>query len=502
MEQVMGKNVVIAGWGQITQAKDQMSRLLDPLGLMVEASRQAAESTRITGVLRNVDAVFSVKVMSEYYPCAAARLADALGAAPRLTLTSAIGGNSPQSLINKAAGMIARGELNSVLIAGGETYCPRGEKPDKTGSLLFKGLEGGHESEDMIGASDLEKRHGIYLPVHGFPLFETALWGASGLPIETYLQGVGAMWSRFSDVAATNPHSWTRAPRSMEEIITPGPANRRVAFPYTKYMTSLVSVDMAAAVLLMSGDRAGQTRPGNGRPVYFLAGADTRDRQRFMADKTGFTTSPALSACIGKVFRRSGLSADDIQCFDIYSCFPCSVTIARQALGLKDGDKRPLTLTGGLGFFGGPGNNYSLHASATMAEAISRGDFDTGMITSLGWFMHKHSAGIFSAVPGDTGLSHFDLEDEADPPAGNAPEIAGDQADGIGTVETYTILFSRDGNPSLGILYGKTSEGLRFIAQTAPDPHIFAELTRSCRIGDRVRLRHNPKTNLNMAEFI
>jgi len=498
----MGNNVVIAGWGQITQAKSQKDRLLDPVGLMVEASRRAAENTMLSHVLQDVDAVFSVKVMSDYCPSAAAQLADALGAAPRLTLTSSIGGNSPQSLINKAAGMIARGELDSVLIAGGETYCPRKERPDKAGSLLFKGLEDGHESEDMIGASDLEKRHGIYLPVHGFPLFETALWGASGMPIETYLKRIGKMWSRFSSVAAAHPDSWTRAPRSAEEIITPGPANRRVAFPYTKYMTSLISVDMAAAVLLMSEDKARRTCPKKRRPVYFLAGADARDRQRFMADKTSFTTSPALSACIRKLFQRAGLSADDIQCFDLYSCFPCSVTIARNALGLEDSDGRPLTVTGGLGFFGGPGNNYSLHAAAAMAEAISHGIFDTGMITSLGWFMHKHSAGIFSAIPRETGLRHFDLEDQAGPPAGNAPEITLDQVVGTGRVETYTVLFSRDGSPSLAVLYGKTPEGLRFIAQVAPEPNTFSELTRRCRIGDTVRLRYNAKTNLNIAEFI
>ncbi|MBI5589638.1 MAG: hypothetical protein HY881_04050 [Deltaproteobacteria bacterium] len=498
----MGNNVVIAGWGQITQAKDQTDRLLDPLGLMVEASGRAAEKTKLSTVLRNVDAVFSVKVMSEYYPSASERLADALGAAPRLTLTSSIGGNSPQSLINKAAGMIARGELESVLIAGGETYCPRNKHRDKTGSLLFKGLEGGHESEDMIGASDLEKRHGIHLPVHGFPLFETALWAESGLPIETYLQGVGRMWSRFSSVAASHPGSWTHTPRGVDEIITPGPANRRIAFPYTKYMTSLVSVDMAAALLLMSEDRAKRICPKTRRPVYFLAGADARDRQRFMADKTGFTTSPALSACVRKVFQRSGLLADDIQCFDLYSCFPCSVAIAKKTLGLKDSDERPLTVTGGLGFFGGPGNNYSLHAAASMAEAISRGAFDTGMITSLGWFMHKHSAGIFSAIPKDTGLNHFDLEDEANPLAGNAPEITLDQVHGTGIIETYTVLFARNGSPSLAVLYGKTPEGLRFVAQAMPEPGIFSELTRRCWVGETVRLRHHPKTNLNFAEFI
>jgi acetyl-CoA C-acetyltransferase len=138
---VMGNNVVIAGWGQMTQAKDQRDRLLDPLGLMVEASRRAAENSKLSHVLQGVDAVFSVKVMSDYYPSAAAQLADALGAAPRLTLTSAIGGNSPQSLINKAAGMIARGEQDSVLIAGGKTYCPRTKKgPIKQAACCSKVL--------------------------------------------------------------------------------------------------------------------------------------------------------------------------------------------------------------------------------------------------------------------------------------------------------------------------------------------------------------------------
>jgi acetyl-CoA C-acetyltransferase len=118
---------------------------------------------------------------------------------------------------------------------------------------------------------------------------------------------------------------------------------------------------------------------------------------------------------------RSRRSLDDIQCFDFYSCFPCSLSVARRMLEIKDDDPRPLTVTGGLGFFGGPGNNYSLHAVATLADIISGGENDHGLITSLGWFLHKHAVGVYSAFPAETDPSYHDLADEKDCLAGRAP---------------------------------------------------------------------------------
>ena len=495
-------NVVVAAWGQITQDKNRTEHLLDPLGLMVAASQKVIDQTDRPDAIRSVDAVFAVKVMSAPCDPAAERLARLLGITPRLALTSTIGGNSPQRLINKAAGMIARGELESVLVAGAETYYPRGGEPGEIDSLLFKGLSDGPETDDMIGATAVEQRHGILLPIHGFPLFETAMWAESGLDLDTYRHRVGAMWSSFSRVAADHPNAWTRIPRSTEEIITPSLANRWVAFPYTKFMTSLVSVDMGAAVLLMSAKKAESFRIAGRRPVYVVAGADVMDRQRFMIEKSDFTRSPALEAVVRKALRRSGMDASEIQCFDFYSCFPCAIAMARRALKLSETDNRPLTLTGGLGFFGGPGNNYSLHAVATLTEAISTGIHENGMITSLGWFMHKHSAGIYSAHPGKTALGTFDLEDDREPLVGSEPEKATDSVEGLGTVETYTVLYAREGTPVSAVIYGRTSDGLRFVARGAPEPDTFHDLTARCRVGDTVRLRNDRRTTLNLAELV
>ncbi len=496
----MKRRVVIAGWGQVTQGKEQKDSLLDPLGLMGKAVRQAAEAAGGIDLLRRLDAVMVVRVLSRHYPDAAAELSRDIGAAPRLKRVSGIGGSSPQVLINQAAGMIARGELDSVLIAGGEAYYPRSEADVPEGNALFKGLSGGHQREDMIGSTDSEARHGVSLPVHGFPLFEVAFWGESGLELPAYLARVGDRWAGFSRAAAGHPNAWTRKPLTAQEIVTPSRDNRRVAFPYTKFMNSLVTVDMGAAVLLMSEDQARRMRPKAKRPVFFRGGAYTEDRQRFLIQKSSFVSSPPLREAVSRALQRANLTLDEVECFDLYSCFPCSVNMACRMLGLE-ADPRPLTLTGGLGFFGGPGNNYSLHAVATLAEKIAAGERETGLVTGLGWFMHKHSAGIYAAEPGPGALGSHDLQDEKNPFAGEAPVEEAGKAAGKGVVETYTVFYSRNGRPASAVIYGRTEQGLRFVAREAPDPGVFELLAGECQVGRRVRLRHDAERGLNFAEF-
>ena len=499
----MNRNVVIAGWGQIKQPKEQTEHLLDPVGLMADASKKAAETAGAPDLLTKLDGIMVVRVMSHSVPKAAEQLADKLNASPKLTVVSSIGGNSPQLFVNKAAGMIARGELDSVLIAGGEVYYPRENKKKKSDSMLFKGLTGVNARDDMIGVTIDELQHGIYLPVHGFPLYETALWAKSGLGLEPYLkQHAGKIWSRFSQTAAENPDAWIRSPRSAEEIISDHPENRMIAFPYRKFMTSLISVDLGAAVILMSEKKSRQYRQKNRQPVYFLGGAYTEDRQPYLIQKTSFTTSPSLKTAVQRALIRSTLSLEDLDCFDIYSCFPCSVTIGRKMIGIPENDPRPQTLTGGLGFFGGPGNNYSLHAIATMAESLSKGVYSSGMITSLGWFLHKHAVGIYSTNAKDTGLAHHDLADENDFLVGDEPLGVDSEASGKGIIETYTIIHAKDGSPAYAVIYGKTESNNRFIAQTHNNPDIYAALSSDNQVGKTVQLSFDKKRNKNFAELL
>jgi acetyl-CoA C-acetyltransferase len=497
----MEQKVVVAGWGQITQPKELDGKAKDPMGLMTEASKRAAQSMASKDILSNLDGIMVVRTVSCHYKSPAKQLANKIGATPKFTNVSGIGGNSPQTLINIAGGMIARNELDSILVAGAEAYVQRDTGSKRVESALFRGIPEDYPGDDLIGSTPLENAHGIEHPMHGFPLFETALWAKSGLDLQSYLMRIGEMWSKFSKTASQNPYAWSKLVRTAEEIITIGPSNRPVAFPYTKYMNSFVTVDQGAAVILMSENAAKKHSQKNRQKVYFLGGGYAEDSQRFMIEKSDFTSSPPLKAAVDKALTRSCIPLEKIDCFDLYSCFPCAVSIAKKMVGISDDDPRSLTLTGGLGFFGGPGNNYNLHGIATLAQKISLGEKSNGLVTALGWFMHKHAAGVYSSEPFGGEFKDYDLQDQKNSLAGFDPVKIKNQITGKGTIETYTIIYSMDQTPSYAVIYGKTHDNFRFIARTQNHPDIFKELASKNMVGENVNIRFDRSVNMNIADL-
>jgi len=496
----MNTHVVVAGWGQVTQPK-QAQDPKDPLGLMVAAAKKAGQKLADPGLLSRLDGILVVRPLSAHYPDAPNRVAKSLGAHPAFTHISLIGGNSPQTLINQAGAMIAQNKLERVLVVGAESYVRRNSAGKRPDSALLQGIPEDYAGDDAIGSTPLENRHGIQHPMQGFALFETALWHASGLDLQAYLEKIGNMWSHFSQVAATHPYAWTKTRRTAREIITPAADNRPIAFPYTKFMNAFITVDLAAAVILMSEKAARACRKKELQTVYFLGGGYARDRQRFMVEKSDFTASPPLKAAVDKALDRAGLDLDQMDCFDFYSCFPCAVSIAKKMTGILDTDPRPLTITGGLGFFGGPGNNYNLHAVATLAENIATQTCRTGLVTALGWFMHKHAAGIYSSLRPTKSLAAMDRADERHHLTGPAPVPVDETSEGNGIIETYTIVYHQDHTPAYGVVYGRTQEGLRFVANTVQDADVFAALAGSDMVGKTVRLKHNAAKGITTAIF-
>lgn len=497
----MENKVVVAGWGQVTQPKELSGPASDPMGLMAEAAVRCAQTAGTPSMLKDLDGIMVVKIVSRHYASPAEQLAEKISASPRLTYVSPIGGNSPQMLVNMAAGKIARGELDAVLIAGAETYVQRDKNDKKIKNALFKGVPEGYQGDDLIGSTSFENRHGIEHPLNGFPLFETALWAQSGLDLASYLKKIGAMWEKFSITASENPYAWSRSPKNAQEIVTPGKNNRMVCFPYTKFMNSFVTVDQGAAVILMSEEKAGKYKKKNRQPVYFSGGGFAQDRQRFMVEKSDFTLSPPLKDAVDKALTRSKIKLSEIECFDLYSCFPCAVSIAKKMIGIKDDDPRPLTLTGGLGFFGGPGNNYSLHSIATLAEQIAAGRRTNGLITALGWFMHKHAAGVYSSEPLNGDFQNFDLEDQKNPFSGAPPVKIQTQASGKGKIETYTVLYDRNNEPQRAVIYGRNTADDRFIAVIDDKPDIQALIGTKSRVGVSADIRFDPQKNINTARL-
>ena len=330
------------------------------------------------------------------------------------------------------------------------------------------------------------------MPAQVYPLFENALRAKRGLSLERHRQGMGKLFSRFTEVAAGNPYAWFPTRRSADEITTVAPTNRMVAFPYTKYLNAVLETDQAAGVLMMSTEAARRLGVPESRWIYWHGGANSEEEVWFASDRSSLATSPALRGAVGGALAQAGTALGEIAHFDFYSCFPVAVEMACEMLGLEEDDPRGFTFTGGLPYAGGPGSNYTLHSLATLAQKLRADVGATGLVTGNGWYLTKHSASVWSTAPPRAG-ARFDpgLPDVAP----NPPVEVAEHASGAGRVEAYTVLYERDGSPVRGIVLGRLDDGRRFIANTPNDRDFLEAFVSDEQVGCGGRLQQ--RDNLN-----
>lgn len=438
---------VIVGVGQVVQRADGIDDALEPLQLMVEAVRAAAADAK----LPQVPAADSVQVnhlLSWRYRDPARLLAEELGLAPRETVYTTAGGNTPQLMVNAAALDIQAGRADLVALAGGEAWRTRMRARRSDAVLTWRKLPEGTAPSRMLG-SEVAMSHpgelarGIAMPVQVYPMFESALRAAAGESFDEHQVKISELWAGFSAVASTNPYAWVQRAVSAEEIRTPGPANRMIGLPYPKYMNSNNDVDQAAAILMCSVERARALGVPEDRWVFPHAGVDTHDHY-FVSNRADFASTPAVRVGGRRVLELAGLGADDLAVVDLYSCFPAAVQAGAAALGL--GLDRQLTRTGGLSFAGGPWNNYIMHAIAATVADLREQPAEAGLVWANGGYLTKHSLGVYAARPPAGGFRHDSPQDEIDAlPQRELAEPA--DAAGPATVEAYTVMHDRDGNP-------------------------------------------------------
>jgi acetyl-CoA C-acetyltransferase len=492
---------ILIGAGQITQARDE-PRPADPLELMVQASQRALEhagtSARTSAQALPIDAVWVVNIFCWSYKNAPQALAERLGLQPRHTLYTAIGGNNPQRLVNRAARALAAGEVRAVLISGAEAVYSL--RRMSKGELLLdwpeaESPEGEEvEAEGPSGLSDLEGHYDLFLPVHMYPLFETALVAHRGLDADAHRRHLGALSARLAAVAAENPHAWSRDEfQGLDEaslaafLATPGPGNRWTAYPYSLRMNANLNVDQGAAVLMTTVGEARRRGIPPERWVYPQGGGELNEVWH-VSRRPHLHRSPALEGAVGLALGQAGVTAEALTAFDFYSCFPCAVEMARQAVGLPEEvgeDPRPLTLTGGLPYFGGPGNNYSLHAIAEAVERVRRNRDERVLVNALGWYLTKHAAGVYGGEPGagewsDPGLPQESArrQEAIDAEALPEPVAQVGRAEGEAemTVEAFVIRHDRSGLPERGTALGRLPGGERVWADFDLDPDGLAAL--------------------------
>jgi acetyl-CoA C-acetyltransferase len=484
----------LIGVGQRTWHPDDVGEAgaPEPLTMWEDVARQAGDDTGVGArVLEGLDSLDIVYCQTWQYDDPAGRLAERLGATPRRRFYSGIGGTTPQVLVQDTAARIQAGEADLALVCGAEAlatqrrYKRRGERYPYS----FKPPERRpYPWEAPFHPAELA--HEVMQAWLTFAIFDNARRAHRGTGLPAYRHELGEMLAPMTDIAAKNPHSWFPISRSTDEIIDATPDNRMVGYPYTKYMISIMDVDMAAAVLLASEETADTLGVPRDQRVYPRGWCYATD-PTYVAEHDQLFASPAMAAASDEALRVAGIGIDDIAHLDLYSCFASSLNLARDALGLGDDDARPLTVTGGLPYHGGAGSDYMTHSIATMAEVL-RGDPDSyGLVSGVGMHMTKHVYGVYSTVPGTLVPPDRDgVQQRLD--AAHPPRPIVDPVDGAATVAAYSVIHGRAGEPETGVLVCDVDDGRAYARLLDPSPLAAAEHDEL--VGRRVRVAPQPTT--------
>ena len=504
---------ILVGCGQITDTKSHPTGERSRVAFCAEAANLALEDTRARigghALGHEIDAVVVMEFFSDISPRFASpfgrsvnppiSVANRLHAHPRQALYSHSGGNMPQYMVNRFAEEIARGETDLALICGAELL--RSTQNARKAGLKLDWNEdpGGGEptriGDSRFGFSEEEARHDLRAAIHFYPLIENAIRAGFRRNVPDHMAAMGRLFERLAKVAKENPLATRRKGYSAHDLATISDDNRWICFPYPRLMNANAIIDQAAAVLLTSVEKAREWGIPEDRWVFLHGCADGTDTW-VVSERETLDTSPAIRGCTRVALDMAGRKLDDVAAFDLYSCFPSAVEVAMKELGLSDDDPRPISVTGGLPFFGGPGNNYVTHSIAEMMNVVRARPGSFGLVTANGMYLTKHSAGLYSTTPTDgpwrrEDPKHLQAELDRRPRRQVNP-----RPQGSGMIETYCVTYGKDA-PEKAYVIGRLDEsGDRFIATAGNDPALLNDMLNREQLGRRVIV--GPKDGRNV----
>jgi acetyl-CoA C-acetyltransferase len=477
------RHPIIVGIGQITHRPEVREDIPHPLHLAKIAVEACVEDSECQTILNHLDSVTVVNMFSYYYEDPAGLLCEMLQINPKIREYTAIGGNTPQWLVNRAADKIMNGEIQIALLAGAEAMA--GASPTKQDNWLQ--ITDEDSSPRMVGdtrwgSTPHEELHNARYPIQVYPLYENALRAKRGLTIEEHKKFLGDYCAEFSKVASANQYAWFRKERSGEEIGTVTAQNRMIGFPYTKFMNPIMKLNQAAALIVTDTEMAKKLSIPRDKWVYLHGGADAVDRW-FLSERKDYTSSPVIKEVASISLAMAEKTVDQIDLFDLYSCFPSATILQAMEIGLNMESLPPLTITGGLPYFGGPGNNYTMHAIAHAVERLRKNPEQTGYISALGWYFTKYSVGIYSGREPRQAWNrkgHEEMQKRLNDTQG--PELNMNPR-GAATVEAYTVMHDNSGNPEYAIIIARLKNGQRCWASTEQDHELLSAMENEEFIG-------------------
>src|ERR1700726_4012882 len=453
---------VIVGVGEIVDRPKETPGGLEPLTLLEQALRRAEEDAggKLLGEIASLDIV---NFLSWRYRDPEIALSERLGIKPEHAYYGPVGGESPIRYLHEAAQRIARGECSVAAVCGAEAQSTA-TKAERAG-LELPWTPFAHDVPEPKRGAAFQKpmavKLGVFRPITVYPFYEAATsahWGQT--PREAMAES-GRLWSTYSNVASQNPHAWLKRRFTSDEITTPTPDNRLIAWPYTKLMVANPTVNMGAAVLMTSLAKARAAGIAEDRLIHVWGGASAEEPRDYLI-RDQFYESHPQNAVLKAVMDLAGGDGKAFDAIELYSCFPCVPKMARRTLGLT-ADVQP-TVTGGLTFFGAPLNTYMTHAACAMVRKLRHGA-ELGLLYGQGGFVTKHHALVLSRQASPEPLAQdTSVQSEADRNKGPVPAFV-TEATGKGKVESFTVLYGRGGEVEHGVVMLRTAENARALAR-------------------------------------
>ncbi len=414
-------------------------------------------------------------------------VANRIDANPARAILEVVGGQGPQKLINELAAEIAAGRSEVALVFGSDAtstnrfFAHAENKPDFSEDVDGQLEDRGHGLDGLISRYTII--HGLVDAPTQYALLENARRAGTGLGPADYLRRMGELFAPFSEVAAGNPFAAAPVQRSVDELVTVTDSNRMISDPYPRLLVARDQVNQGAAALLMPVAAARRLGVPEENWVYLAGHADLAERR--MLDRPDLGHAPSAVQAVREALAVVGIAVDDVATFDLYSCFAVAVFNICDGLGIAPDDPRRLTLTGGLPFFGGAGNNYSMHAVAETVAAARSAPGQYGLVGANGGILSKYSVGVYTTTPTPWKADRSrELQAEID---AQPVEAVTENAVGRGTVETYTV--RRDNGRLTGIIIGRlAADNSRFLA-TTEDDDLIALLTEGEPLGRSVTVR-------------
>ncbi|SDT57292.1 crotonase/enoyl-CoA hydratase family protein [Actinoplanes derwentensis] len=475
---------VIVGVGQVSEHSTEAAGG-DPVSLAVRALRSAAQDAGSADLLSKADLAGYVASVSWQYQDGAALIAEAVGARPDRTVqTTIFGGDGSLRLLNDVAAEIAAGRAGIALVGGAEAASTAAAAERAKQPLDWPVQDDGAEPTRTIGKNaqannDPETAAGLVAPIFLYALIESAVRGRLGQAPREHLDRITKLWAGFSAIAERNPHAWQPTAHTSAQLATPTAANRMISTPYPKLLTANLQVNQGTGIIVCSAAAATEAGITQDRWVFVHAGAHATE-EWFVTERADLASSPAIKAVGDAVLGHAGVTIDEVRHVDLYACFPSAVQIAALELDLPLDDPERLTVTGGLTFAGGPGNNYSSHAIANLVPLLRADPGSFGLATALGWYLTKHAATVLSARPPVREFRDIDADPRMPRPPARRSLAS---YTGPAVLEAYTVPYERFGGPAPAIITALTPAGDRVVLKLPEFSEMSELLAESDPIG-------------------